>query len=108
VFVDLRDVLFGVTMSAATLAFATAASRTSIQARRGVSIAQPRLLVASRLSMMTACGLLVASFFFSAPRHPSLVPPVAAAMTFVLGLYLERIRASRIRANTPAADNERP
>lgn len=47
--------------------------------------------------------MLAASFFFSEPRHPSLVLPIAAAMAFVLGLFLERMRATRIKADTSTA-----
>jgi hypothetical protein len=105
---DLRDALSAVTMSVATLVLAVAAVRSSIQERRGVAIAQPQLLVASRSSMAAACGLLAASFLLSAFRRPSLVLLILAVLMFVLGFSLERIRARRIRANSDAAANARP
>jgi hypothetical protein len=105
---DLRDALSGVMMSVAALVLAVAAARTSIQARHSASIARPRLLVGSRLSMATACGLLAASFLLSASRRPSFVLLVAAATAFVLGFSLERVRARGIGGNVADGDRERP
>ena len=95
-------------MSIAALALAVAAMRTSIQVRRGVSIEQPRLLVASRSSTATACGLLAASFLLSAYRCLSFVFLIPAVVTFVLAISLERIRARRTKANGSAAAKEEP
>jgi ABC-type xylose transport system permease subunit len=104
---DVRDALPAVAMSVAALVVAVAAVRTSIQVRRSVSIEQPWLLVASRSSTATACGMLAASFLLSASRRLSLVLLIAALIAFVFGVLVERIRARRIETNRPSAADER-